>query len=138
LLVLALQPKRWDQFPKKIQNKLPSLWSELVAEIADCPSSDVLISSEIFSWELRTDNQIKLIKGYLKDFNVRIIYCERNPYDFISSMYGQTIKSGRANYSLEEFLREFPYFWDTRFQMERWSKVFGKKNLVLLRYEDIK
>lgn len=138
LLVFALQSDRWGQFPYKLQSKLPSIWSELVTEIKNCQTKSVLISSEIFSWELKTCEQINLIRDYFLDFNVKIIYCERDPYDFIPSMYGQMIKTGRSNYSLDDFLKEFPYYWDTAFQTARWIKVFGEKNLVLLKYEDIK
>jgi DNA repair exonuclease SbcCD ATPase subunit len=53
-------------------------------------------------------------------------------------MYGHLIRTGRGPYPLESFLREFPYYWNTAFQKERWGRVFGKRKFLVLSYEDLK
>ncbi|MHB8914794.1 MAG: sulfotransferase domain-containing protein [Thiobacillus sp.] len=137
LLALALQPERWGQFPSALSKRLPTMWSDLVAEIKSCDCPDVIISAETLSWELDEGEQIRTISQKLHDFDVKIVLCERNPYDLISSMYGQMLRTGRGPYSLESFLLEFAYFWNAGFHQMRWSEHFGEENILSLRYEDL-
>ena len=132
LLALALQPERWHQFSNEISASLPSMWHDLLEEIDNCGCQTILVTSEVFSWELKTPEQIKSVRDYLINYDVRIVFCERNPYDFISSMYGHLIRTGRGPYPLDSFLLEFPYFWSTAFQRKRWSNFFGDNNFILL------
>ncbi|MCD6707122.1 MAG: sulfotransferase domain-containing protein [Thiobacillus sp.] len=138
LLALALQPERWDQFPADISARLPSLWHDLLEEIDNCGYQTILVTSETFSWELKTQEQIKSVRDYLVNYDVKIVLCERNPYDFISSMYGHLIRTGRGPYPLDSFLLEFPYYWSAAFQKKRWGEFFGDDNFILLSYENIK
>lgn len=136
LLALALQPERWGQFPSTLSKTLPTMWSDLVSEIKSCDCPDAIISAETLSWEL-DEEQIRTVSQKLHDFDVKIVLCERNPYDLISSMYGQMLRTGRGPYSLESFLLEFPYFWSAGFHKMRWSQYFGAENILSLRYEDL-
>lgn len=138
LLALALQPERWHQFSDEVAMSLPSMWHDLVDEIEKCDCQNILVSCEALSWELKTLKQFKLIRDYLAGYDVRIVFCERNSYEFIASMYGHLIRTGRGPYPLESFLREFPYYWNTAFQKERWGRVFGKRKFLVLSYEDLK
>ncbi|MDP1639245.1 MAG: hypothetical protein Q8K74_03990 [Candidatus Nitrotoga sp.] len=138
LLALALQPERWHQFSDEISASLPSMWHDLLEEIDNCGCQTILVTSEAFSWELKTAEQIKSVRDYFANYDVRIVFCERNPYDFISSMYGQLIKTGRGPYPLDSFLLEFPYYWSTAYQRKRWGDFFGDNNFIVLSYEDLK
>ena len=138
LLALALQPKRWHQFSDDISASLPSMWHDLLEEIDNCGCQTILVTSEVFSWELKTPEQIKSVRDYFANYDVRIVFCERNPYDFISSMYGHLIKTGRGPYPLDSFLLEFPYYWSTAYQRKRWGNFFGDDNFLLLSYEDLR
>lgn len=138
LLALALQPERWHQFSDEVAMSLPSMWHDLVDEIEKSDCQNILVSCEALSWELKTLKQFKLIRDYLAGYDVRIVFCERNSYEFIASMYGHLIRTGRGPYPLESFLREFPYYWNTAFQKERWGRVFGKRKFLVLSYEDLK
>lgn len=138
LLALALQPERWDQFPVDVSASLPSMWCEFLEEIDNCDCQTILVTSEAFSWELKTPDQIKSVRDYLINYDVTIVLCEREPYEFISSMYGQMLRTGRGPYSLESFLLEFPYYWSAASQKKRWGDFFGENNVLLLSYEELK
>ena len=137
LLALALQPERWDQFPIPVSASLPSLWHDLLAEIDNCGCPTILITSEAFSWELKTPDQIKSVRDYLVNYDVKIVLCEREPYGFISSMYGHMLRTGRGPYSLESFVLEFPYYWSASSQKKRWGEFFGENNFIRLAYEEL-
>lgn len=136
-LALALQPERWDQFPSNISASLPSLWHDFLEEIENCGYPNVLVSSETLSWELKKKEQIQTISERLHGYDVKIVLCGRDPYDFISSMYGHMLRTGRGPYSLESFLLEFPYYWSPEFHKLRWAEFFGKQNVLLLSYEEL-
>ncbi len=138
LLALVMQPERWNQFPADISTSLSGLWDRFLEEIDHCGCPTILVTSEAFSWELKTTDQIKSVRDYLVDYDVKIVFCERDPYDFIPSIYGQLIRTGRGPYKLDSFLREFSYFWSTAFQKERWETFFGTGNFMVLSYTELR
>ena len=137
-LALALQPDRWSELNPQLLSKIPNLWSELIVEIDRCPCPIIFLSAETLSWELNTEEQLRMISESLSMFKVSIVFCERDPYDFIASIYGHILRTGRGPYSLESFLLEFPYYWSPHLQKLRWSKFFGKQNFIILTYEKLK
>lgn len=136
-LAMALLPLRWPEFDATVQNAMPGLWDALDAELASSRAHVAIISSESFCWNLPAEEHLFAIRDRLAHHDVTIVYTERQPHDFITSMYGELLRGGRGPYSLDDFLREFPHLWDTGFQRERWSAVFGQDRFVTLDYASL-
>jgi len=134
-LAMALQPRRWGEFDATAQAALPHLWSLLDRELAASRCPVALMSSEAFSWNLSSKEHVWAVRNNLAHHDVTIVYCERNAYEFIASMYGELLRMGRGPYSLEAFLQEFPQLWNTEHQRQRWGVAFGHENFMTLRYD---
>lgn len=133
-LAMALLPHRWQEFDSTVQHAMPGLWDALDAELAASGAEVAIISSESFSWNLPADEQLIAIRDRLARHDVTIVYTDRDPHDFITSMYGELLRGGRGPYSLDDFLREFPHLWDAGRQRDRWSSIFGRDGFMMLDY----
>jgi len=127
-----------DKHPLKNQLKL---WEELVDKIKKTECDNIIISSEEFSNIDNIDNIIYL-KEVLKEFDIKIIVYLRRQSDLVESIYNQQTKDWKSprkepieffinNDKLNLLCKYLDYFTF----LDKWSSVFGIKNIIIRAYK---
>jgi len=115
---------------------LAGIWAAARREIDTAPESKILISSELFSLEIRKLEDIVRLRRELCDYNVVIALVLRDVADFVNSLYLQRVVEGYYE-PIEATIEEFSNFLNWSDLTEKWASVFGRENVRVLRYEDL-
>ncbi len=130
--------KKEIHFFNKIQNYRKGI-SYYLSFFKHCPENS--IKGEFTPGYIFNPQVPKLIYKYFPD--VKIIACLRNPVDRLYSLYRYHIKMGyeySVYKSFESAISKEPKFVETGFyyrQLREYYKIFPKKNILILIYEDL-
>lgn len=117
--------------------ELTNIFRELEQEINDSSVHSVLFSSENFC----IPSDIKPVKEFFSDYNVRIIVYFRRHDLWWQSSYSQAVrmvknppwKSGIEAYI--DFSKKRSGVTRYKMIVDRWAKIFGKENIIVRPYE---
>ncbi len=98
----------------------------------------VLISFEGLS--LYSTEQIKRLKVFLKDFDVKVIFYVRNPANRFFSLWQEKIKHGETQSFLDFLIHRISQPFaaeDINYTLilSKWAEFFGKENIYLIDYD---
>jgi|KBSMisStandDraft_5_1062788.scaffolds.fasta_scaffold102019_3 hypothetical protein len=119
-----------DQYASELEGSLE-------AELAAYPFTKVVLSNEHCSSRLMSDAEVDTLRKFLERFFscIRVIIYLRRQDDFVVSTYSTGIKSGRTDpFELPKkrrSIRRYDY-WEL---LSRWSRAFGKENILCRKFE---
>jgi len=123
--------------PEQAEQAHENLIRSMDRELADSDASIIILSNEHLSSRLLKPRQIRLAKELCDRYAERttIIVYLRNQVDSLVSSFGTTIKSGGT--------RKFPFplspsrtrTLDYYALLKPWRSVFGRKNIIVRRFE---
>ena len=94
---------------------------------------NVLMSSECFYWELRHIDWIKSLRDLVGP-NIRILVWLRNRFDFVDSMYAQSVYDHGEKRSAADYIRANAPFLGFGQALSTWRDVFGPDALEVRQY----
>lgn len=97
-------------------------WLRLQQELNSSDQSVAVLSSEFF-WPAEPD-EIRRIREYLQDFDVKVIIYFRNYWDLMVSSYKQRVKTGQCSRSFQEMMVQNLWTIDYGQICERWGAEF--------------
>lgn len=109
-----------------------NLWLDLEQEIQDFKGNNVILSSEDFC--ICNPTQVALLRGKLSSHKIKVFVNLREPHSFALSLYKESVKKGYSQ-SVETFLKTHQDRFDHMSILMPWVNVFGKKNVISLRYD---
>ena len=106
---------------------------ELTAELAADNSSNVILSNELLSSRLRTQDEVMRVKSLCDRIarNTRVVVYLRNQVDFLVSRYTNVMWAGGK----KDFGFGKAPIADYGALLDRWAAVFGRDNIVARRFE---
>ena len=139
LLSFSVLQKPIEQRPNWAQ-KITSInvneeWSKLMEELSTYPDKNVILSSEAIG--SCNKESIKLIKDYMRDFDVTIVIYLRNQLDFLLSSYKQRVKKSGYIQNFNEFIKERIKSKHHLKMIDRWAAIFGKECINIRLYDKV-
>lgn len=116
---------------------LARVWPEAIAELKAAKAPVQVISSELFSFALTDPAHIAALKEQLSGFEVRVVLVLRDIAGFVDSVYAQRVKDGDPS-ALGTFVARNWHNLDWRTMLQRWARVFGRRNVRALDFADLK
>lgn len=119
-----------DQYASELERSLE-------AELAGYPFTKVVLSNEHCSSRLMSDAEVDTLRKFLQRLfsRIRVIIYLRRQDDFVISTYSTGIKSGRTDPfevpRKRRIIGRYDY-WDL---LNRWSRTFGKENILCRKFE---
>ena len=117
-------------------------WANILRQVKDSPSSDVLISCEHFSSRMR-ERHITAIKSKLDEcfpnYDVKIVVALRRQDKLFESAFSTSIKSGSkktVSDFFEEAMRKTHYF-DFLSMLNAWSEIFGAEAILVNTFDEL-
>lgn len=112
-----------------------SVWDELAKEVQELSEPCGLVSFEGL-YHLKED-QLRRIRGQLKDIDVKILIYLRRQSDMVRSGVAQRFKQGNSPLPLDKYTSERLFAVAKNYQpiLSRFSEIFGRQNLIVRRYE---
>lgn len=118
-----------------------STWLTFQKEILSSRTNKILVSSEAFS-NCRNHAQLEFIKGYLEDFDVKIVIYLRRQDDFLQALYQTIIVYGEEAIPFNDFYERMISEHERIHSLDHYFLVndifataFGKENIILRIYE---
>lgn len=116
-----------DKYYGEYYNKKSSLFTSLIENIKLSSCQNIILSSEEFDRLNRVE--IKKLKEYFVDFNIKIIVYLRRKDSYIESMYQTDVISNVEKNNINEYIKNVPvplnYY---KFIMD-WKNIFGEDNI---------
>ncbi|MBN1638301.1 MAG: hypothetical protein JW866_05005 [Ignavibacteriales bacterium] len=124
----------WELTGNRNFRKNLGTWDDLIKKINISNNEKIIITSELF-FSL-PQREINKIKNYFFDYSVHIIVYLRRQDLFFQSIWSQLIKAGyRDDYYLDfhDWLEDRMLSKQSDFDviLEKWSKVFGTKSIIV-------
>ena len=125
--------------PKYILSDAQNELEDLIAEINKSKAETIILSSEVFCQEFRTneDNFVKL-KSLFRDFELKIIIYLRPQEDLFESVYNQLIKDSKSFERLDSSVLangQLGTYYDFFHLVRLWEKYFGADSIIVRPYE---
>jgi hypothetical protein len=123
-------------------------WGDLLQELARSDADAAIISSETF--ESCNENQVSKIYDYLNGYDVKIVICLRNQFDYLVSCYKQFVRRHtdrdeegrrarpRLYHSFRSYLPRGVQQANYAVTLGRWAAHFGKDNIRVIAYDRFK
>jgi len=105
----------------------------LEQEISNFEGNDVIITSECF--DQLTDSEIKTLRSFLSNHDVRIIVYLRNQIEAIESMYRTDVTHYEKDLTFWEFLQKTKARHNYRDFLMPWMEIFGRENINVQLYD---
>ncbi|HWY15775.1 MAG TPA: hypothetical protein VNX86_11615 [Rhizomicrobium sp.] len=113
------------------------MMDQLANEFAEAVASSIIFSNEHLSTKIRTPEEIRRVKEICDEVaaTTKVIVYLRNQIDFLVSRYGTAIKAGSVDEFSISLSPGVATFLDYSQMLSPWSEIFGRKNLIVRRFE---
>jgi hypothetical protein len=112
-----------------------NIWVRLQKEYEKERPANIVISSEGFN--NLEKHGIESLKDLLPSDNIKIILYLRSYLGFMKSFYFEGLKKNLFSGSFKDFILNKYSKIDYNSYLERWSAIFGEKNIILRIYDEI-
>jgi hypothetical protein len=110
---------------------LRKAWPCVLSEMAEASVDNYILSTESFC--LLSEDQIRELRGFIHNYNVKVYICLRRQDLYLKSLYSERIKKGESK-TFKHFIEDYRERCDYDKIIQRWGNVFGKDNISVQLY----
>lgn len=138
ILVQGILGKRGKRIRARTTDaEIEAAWPAALAEIEASPAKNIFISSELFSFAIIDPADIEAVRERLKDYDVNVVLMLRDVADFVDSVYAQRLKGGFEG-TVDDFIAQNWGNLHWRNLAQRWGRVFGRRNMTILDFGELR
>ena len=121
-----------DDYYGQYADKKESIFPSLIAAIKSSECEKIILSSEEF--DRLNFEQVKILKDYFEELDVKIIIYLRRKDSYLETMYQTNVVHGEESRNIVDALKNMDIPLDYFEFVKKWQDIFGEKNVYIYFY----